>query len=66
MSEGAGRPLYIAYISRAARAPSNLYAEQHKSSPPETEVPMWDAVFLGAGLAFFAAAIGYTYLCERL
>lgn len=30
------------------------------------EVPMWDAVFLASGLAFFAAAIGYTYLCERL
>jgi hypothetical protein len=25
-----------------------------------------DAVFLAAGLAFFAVAIGYTLLCERL
>jgi len=27
---------------------------------------MLDAIFLATGLAFFAAAIGYTLLCERL
>jgi len=27
---------------------------------------MLDAIFLCAGLAFFAAAIGYTMICERL
>jgi len=27
---------------------------------------MLDAIFLGAGLAFFAAAIGYTFVCEKL
>jgi len=27
---------------------------------------MLDAIFLGAGLAFFAAAIAYTLICERL
>jgi len=27
---------------------------------------MWDAIFLGAGVAFFAAAIGYALICERL
>jgi len=27
---------------------------------------MLDAIFLGAGLAFFALAIGYTMICERL
>jgi len=27
---------------------------------------MFDAIFLGAGLAFFAAAIGYTLVCEKL
>jgi len=27
---------------------------------------MLDAIFLGAGLAFFAAAIGYTLVCEKL
>ncbi len=32
----------------------------------EMEVLMWDIVFLCAGLAFFAAAIGYTLICERL
>jgi hypothetical protein len=30
------------------------------------EADMLDAIFLGAGLAFFAAAIGYTLICERL
>jgi len=27
---------------------------------------MLDAIFLAAGVAFFAAAIGYTLICERL
>jgi len=27
---------------------------------------MLDAIFLAAGLAFFAVAIGYTLICERL
>jgi len=27
---------------------------------------MLDAIFLCAGLAFFAAAIGYTLICEKL
>jgi hypothetical protein len=30
------------------------------------EAVMLDAIFLGAGLAFFAAAIGYTFVCEKL
>jgi hypothetical protein len=30
------------------------------------EAVMLDAIFLGAGLAFFAIAIGYTLICERL
>lgn len=30
------------------------------------EVQMLDAIFLAAGLAFFAAAIGYTLVCEKL
>ena len=27
---------------------------------------MLDIVMLGLGLGFFAAAVGYTYACERL
>jgi len=27
---------------------------------------MLDLIFLAAGLAFFAAAVGYTIICERL
>jgi hypothetical protein len=27
---------------------------------------MWDVVMLALGFGFFAAAIGYTYACERL
>jgi hypothetical protein len=30
------------------------------------EASMLDVVFLAAGLIFFAAAIGYTLICERL
>jgi hypothetical protein len=30
------------------------------------EAEMLDAIFLAAGLGFFALAIGYTLLCERL
>jgi hypothetical protein len=30
------------------------------------EPPMLDVVMLALGLGFFAAAIGYTYACERL
>ena len=33
---------------------------------PEMEALMWDLAFLTLGLAFFAAAIAYTLLCERL
>jgi hypothetical protein len=29
-------------------------------------VRMLDAIFLAAGLAFFAVAIGYTLICEKL
>ena len=34
--------------------------------PPDTEVQMLDAIFLATGLAFFAGAIGYTLICEKL
>jgi len=27
---------------------------------------MWDAIFVGMGLAFFAAAVCYTLICEKL
>jgi hypothetical protein len=27
---------------------------------------MWDVVMLALGLGFFAAGIGYAYVCERL
>jgi hypothetical protein len=27
---------------------------------------MWDVVMLTLGLGFFAAGIGYAYVCERL
>jgi hypothetical protein len=30
------------------------------------EAVMLDAIFLAAGLAFFAIAIGYALICERL
>jgi hypothetical protein len=30
------------------------------------ENPMLDFIMLALGLGFFAAAVGYTYACERL
>jgi hypothetical protein len=33
---------------------------------PHQEHLMWDVVMLVLGFGFFAAAIGYTYACERL
>jgi hypothetical protein len=30
------------------------------------EAIMLDVIFLGAGVAFFATAIGYTLICEKL
>jgi hypothetical protein len=30
------------------------------------EATMLDIIFIAAGLAFFAAAIGYTLICEKL
>jgi hypothetical protein len=32
----------------------------------QTEAAMLDAIFLCAGLAFFAATVGYVLICERL
>lgn len=34
--------------------------------PRILEADMLDVIFLGSGLAFFAAAIGYVVICERL
>ena len=33
---------------------------------PAQEHPMLDVVMLALGVGFFAAAVGYTYACERL
>lgn len=42
----------------------NLGRRNDVSSNEETD--MRDAIFLCAGLAFFAVAIGYTMICEKL
>jgi hypothetical protein len=31
-----------------------------------SEISMLDLIMLALGLGFFAAAVGYTYACERL
>ena len=36
------------------------------AEPAEQEHPMLDVIMLALGLAFFAAAVGYGYACERL
>jgi hypothetical protein len=44
-----------------ASRPSDGYA-----ACTEEEQPMMDILMIALGVAFFAAAIGYTYACERL
>ncbi len=63
--------IYIASIFPHASSPHRNYTPPGISLPSEMEADMLDAilldaVFLAAGLAFFAVAIGYTLLCERL
>jgi hypothetical protein len=46
------------------------FPDTRGSGAPETSatrsIVMWDVVMLALGLGFFAAAIGYSYACERL
>src|SRR6185369_1313976 len=56
------RDLYFRGFCRA----SNLYIRKHNFRLLKLEAVMLDTIFLGAGLAFFAAAIGYTLVCEKL
>jgi hypothetical protein len=37
-----------------------------RDSAAVTEAVMLDLIFVVAGLAFFAVAVAYTFLCERL
>ncbi len=57
--------LYGIYISRPF-APPRIYTPARIPLPSEMEAVMLDAIFLCAGLAFFAAAVGYTLICEKL
>jgi len=53
-------------------ASSKTYAPSATSPPeknagwPAQEHPMLDVLMLALAFGFFAAAIGYTYACERL
>jgi hypothetical protein len=58
--------IYIGFIFLAASSPHRIYTPSSINLPSELEAVMLDAIFLGAGLAFFIAAILYTALCERL
>lgn len=58
--------IYIGFIFPAPSGPHRIYTRRSITLPPETEADMLDVIFLGAGLAFFALAIGYTLICERL
>jgi hypothetical protein len=58
--------IYILFIFPAASTPHRNYTPPGISLPSEMEADMLDAIFLAAGLAFFAIAIGYTLICERL
>jgi hypothetical protein len=57
--------LYRIYISRRS-TPPRIHTSAGINLPSELEAVMLDAIFLCAGLAFFAAAIGYTLICEKL
>jgi hypothetical protein len=46
--------------------PSRIYTSTRINLLSELEAVMLDAIFLCAGLAFFAAAVGYTLICEKL
>ncbi len=41
-------------------------AQSASRNLPQQEHPMPDVIVLALGLAFFAAAVGYGYACERL
>jgi hypothetical protein len=57
-------PLWNLYFPAPHRA-SFLYPVQ-RDSVAATEAVMLDLIFVVAGLAFFAVAIAYTFLCEKL
>jgi hypothetical protein len=56
------RPLYF----RPPRRASSLYGGLNRFCLLNRRPAMWDAIFICAGLAFFAATIGYTLICEKL
>jgi hypothetical protein len=70
-------PLWDSYNIAIATV-SKTYAPGGTSTPDRAEsittaritshrsAQMWDVVMITLGLGFFAAAIGYTYGCERL
>jgi hypothetical protein len=52
-------------IQRNTLAPERAEVASRKTGATRSIV-MWDLVMLALGLGFFAAAIGYSYACERL
>ena len=63
---GSQSEIYIEFIFLRPSGPHRIYTPPVINLPSELEADMLDAIFLGAGLAFFVAAILYTALCERL
>lgn len=57
--------LYEIYIKQQSYK-ARIYIPCPLNLPSSMEAIMWDAIFLCAGLAFFATAIGYTLICEKL
>jgi len=51
-------------MTRALSLAPQLRAASHARGSQENS--MLDLIMLALGVAFFAAAIGYTYACERL
>jgi hypothetical protein len=46
--------------------PRNAGCRRAVPAPDAQEHPMLDVLMLALAFGFFAAAIGYTYACERL
>ncbi len=62
-SNAAGRALYGIYISARAGAHRTYTPQARHCVLYSLEARMLDAIFLTAGLAFFAVCVGYTLIC---
>ncbi len=65
-STPAGRALYGIYISVRFGVHRTYMPQARHCALYLLEARMLNAIFLTAGLAFFAVCVGYTLICEKL